>query len=69
MSSNNRIDDDADAGLQWLVVINAEGQHSLWPLSRPVPAGWNEVGPEGAKQDCLAYVQTHWTDMRPASIR
>jgi len=62
-------DDDADAGLQWLVLMNAEGQHSLWPLSRPVPDGWNEVGPEGAKSDCLAYVAQHWTDMRPACTR
>jgi MbtH protein len=53
----------------WLVLVNAEGQHALWPMSRPAPAGWNEVGPEGRREDCLAYIDEHWTDMRPVSLR
>ena len=66
---NTRSNDDNEARLQWLVLVNDEGQHSLWPMSRPVPEGWNEVGPEGDKEDCLAYVAEHWTDMRPVSVR
>lgn len=59
--------DDSDT-LHWLVLVNSQGQHALWPVSQPAPAGWTEVGPEGLREDCLAYVDQHWTDMRPASL-
>nr|AUD12001.1 OrbH [Burkholderia cepacia] len=51
------------------VVINDEEQYSIWPTFRPVPAGWREVGVRGPKADCLAHIETVWTDMRPASLR
>jgi MbtH protein len=34
-----------------------------------VPAGWREVGVSGPKAECLAHIETVWTDMRPASLR
>ena len=55
---------DAD-NPHWLVLINTQGQHALWPISQPAPSGWLEVGPEGLREDCLAYIEQHWTDMRP----
>lgn len=56
--------DDAD----YLVLINDENQHSLWPTFADVPAGWSVgFGPE-PRQACLEYVETSWTDMRPASL-
>ncbi|MET0342255.1 MAG: MbtH family NRPS accessory protein [Polyangiales bacterium] len=51
------------------VVINHEEQYALWPDYLAAPAGWTEVGMRGAKEACLAYVETHWTDMRPRSLR
>ena len=66
---NLNADDDKESSLQWLVLVNQQLQYSIWPVSRPVPAGWNETGPEGAKEDCLAFIAQQWTDMRPASIR
>ena len=53
----------------YTVVINDEEQYSIWPTFRPVPAGWREVGVRGAKDACLAHIETVWTDMRPASLR
>ncbi|SAL34635.1 MbtH family protein [Caballeronia humi] len=53
----------------YTVVINDEEQYSIWPTYRAVPAGWREAGKSGAKADCLAYIETVWTDMRPASLR
>ncbi|MFI0743108.1 MbtH family protein [Streptomyces sp. NPDC021100] len=51
------------------VLVNDEGQHSLWPASIDVPEGW-AVALEGAgRQECLDYVETHWTDMRPVSLQ
>lgn len=59
--------DDAEG--QFLVLVNDEEQHSLWPSFIPVPAGWrNTFGPEG-KEACLAYVERNWTDLRPKSLR
>ncbi|WP_175768078.1 MbtH family protein [Burkholderia cenocepacia] len=55
--------------LVYTVVINDEEQYSIWPTFRPVPAGWREVGVSGSKADCLAHIETVWTDMRPASLR
>jgi len=55
--------------LVYTVVINDEEQYSIWPTFRPVPAGWREVGVRGPKADCLAHIETVWTDMRPASLR
>jgi uncharacterized protein YbdZ (MbtH family) len=53
----------------WMVLINDEGEHSLWPAVNGIPAGWRAVGPTGPKSVCLAYVEEHWTDMRPRSLR
>lgn len=59
---------DAD-DLVYTVVVNDEEQYSIWPTFRAVPAGWREAGVKGPKGDCLAYIETVWTDMRPASLR
>jgi MbtH protein len=57
-----------DQSAKFLVLVNGEGQHSLWPEFRPAPAGWQAVyGPETQK-NCLNYVTEHWTDMRPRSL-
>lgn len=52
----------------YLVLINDENQHSLWPAFSAVPAGWTVVYGEETRKNCLEYVSVHWTDMRPASL-
>lgn len=61
--------DGWDDSIAYSVVVNHEGQYSIWPADRERPAGWGEVGMQGGKADCLAYVATVWTDMRPRSLR
>jgi MbtH protein len=51
------------------VVVNHEEQHSIWPVGRPVPAGWRTVGKTGTRQECLAHIDEVWIDMRPLSLR
>jgi MbtH protein len=51
------------------VVVNDEEQYSIWPLHRDTPAGWREAGTEGSREECLAWIEENWTDMRPASLR
>lgn len=53
---------------EYLVLVNAENQYSLWPGFREIPGGWNAVGPTGAKQVCLDWIEVHWLDMRPKSL-
>ncbi len=51
------------------VVINQEEQYSIWPTFKPIPNGWTSVGTKGDKQTCLEYIEKHWSDMRPLSLR
>lgn len=50
------------------VLRNEEGQYSLWPSFADVPAGWSVALDESSRADCLAFVEKHWTDMRPLSL-
>lgn len=52
----------------FIVLRNIEGQHSLWPSSVEVPAGWEIVHSPDSRQACLDYVEMHWTDMRPLGL-
>ncbi|MFE2756735.1 MbtH family protein [Actinosynnema sp. NPDC059335] len=54
---------------QYDVVVNDEEQFSIWPVGRPVPAGWNAVGVNGTREACLEHIDRVWTDMRPKSLR
>ena len=51
------------------VVVNAEGQYSIWPADRENALGWNDAGKTGSKAECLAYIEEVWTDQRPLSLR
>ncbi|MDQ2588236.1 MbtH family protein [Saccharothrix yanglingensis] len=58
--------EDADA--LYLVLVNDEGQHSLWPAGIAVPAGWTAAHGADSRSNCLEYVEARWTDMRPHSL-
>jgi MbtH protein len=54
----------------FIVLVNHEDQYSIWPQWKAVPGGWTAVeGVRGDKKTVLAYVEAHWTDMRPRSLR
>jgi MbtH protein len=57
-----------DEESDYLVLRNDEGQHSLWPGHIGIPAGWTTVHGPDARASCVAYVENHWTDMRPNSL-
>ncbi|QEU96355.1 MbtH family protein [Streptomyces kanamyceticus] len=54
---------------QYLVLVNDEEQHSLWPATIEVPAGWRTAHGADSRAECLAYIERTWTDMRPAGLR
>ena len=60
--------DDEDRTI-YKVVMNKEEQYSIWPADRENALGWTDVGKQGTKAECLAYIEEVWTDMRPLSLR
>ncbi len=63
------IEDDEEDSRNYLVVCNSEEQYSIWPSHKPIPRGWRSVGKEARKAECLRYIESVWTDMRPRSLR
>lgn len=61
----NPFDDESG---DFLVLINDEKQYSLWPSFIDIPNGWEPVGPRGKREDCIAWIDQNWIDMRPASL-
>lgn len=53
---------------RYLVLINDEDQYSLWPAFAEVPGGWRVAQQEASHEESLAYIEEHWTDMRPRSV-
>ncbi|MFI5770956.1 MbtH family protein [Streptomyces sp. NPDC051658] len=64
MATNPFENDDA----RYLVLVNEENQHSLWPAFAEVPAGWTVTHGEDTRQACLDHINASWTDMRPKSL-
>ncbi|MDQ1721153.1 MAG: MbtH protein [Pseudonocardiales bacterium] len=60
---------DTQKARVYAVVVNHEEQYSIWPADREPPAGWIRDGFTGAEDECLAYIDERWTDMRPRSLR
>ncbi len=65
MSAANPFDDE-DA--TFVVLVNDEEQHSLWPTFADTPAGWRVVFGAASRADCLQYVEQNWSDIRPKSL-
>ncbi|HET6704825.1 MbtH family protein [Amycolatopsis sp.] len=55
--SENPFDDDT---IQHRVLVNAEGQYSLWPSFAEVPAGWTVTHGPTSRAECLDYVERTW---------
>ncbi|MEU7506357.1 MbtH family protein [Streptomyces lavendulae] len=58
---------EAEASGTFHVLVNSEDQYSLWPSWVEIPSGWKSVA-EGSRGDCLAHIESRWTDMRPAAL-
>jgi MbtH protein len=57
-----------DENGRFYVLVNGEGQHSLWPTFADIPDGWKMVFGESDRESCLAFVDESWLDMRPRSL-
>ena len=65
--SNSCFDNEEEI---FIVLINHEEQYSIWPHWKAIPGGWRAIeGIRGDKKTVLDYVDRHWLDMRPKSLR
>jgi MbtH protein len=62
---SNPFEDDAGT---YHVLVNDEGQHSLWPSFIEIPAGWTIAHKSDNRTGCLEFINKNWTDMRPNSL-
>lgn len=54
----------------FIVLVNHEGQYSIWPHWKTVPGGWKEIeGVKGDKKTVCDYIDAQWIDMRPLSLQ
>jgi MbtH protein len=57
-----------DENATYHVLVNDEGQYSLWPTFKDVPQGWTIAKKSDSRAACLDYINQNWTDMRPKSL-
>lgn len=58
-----------DTAASYSVLVNEEGQYSLWPEFAGIPAGWTAELSGADRETCLTHIEEHWTDLRPKSLR
>ena len=57
-----------DPAAEYLVLVNADGAHSLWPARFTTPRGWTATHGPAGREDCMQHIATQWTDMRPRHL-
>ena len=63
------VEDEQEDSTVYKVVLNHEEQYSIWPADQNNAPGWRDAGKRGTRAECLSYIETVWTDMRPLSLR
>jgi amino acid adenylation domain-containing protein len=53
----------------FVVLVNDEEQYSLWPSNTASPFGWRVAREAGSRDECHAFIESTWPDIRPASAR
>jgi uncharacterized protein YbdZ (MbtH family) len=59
------LSEDPDAS--YLVLLNAQGQCSLWPAFADVPCGWKTIF-NAAYRDCVVFIDQVEGDMYPGGL-
>ncbi|MGG4090807.1 MbtH family protein [Paenibacillus lautus] len=53
---------------KFLVLVNQEGQYSLWPDFAAVPNGWTPAFGLSTREECVAFINENWVDLRQRSL-
>jgi amino acid adenylation domain-containing protein/thioester reductase-like protein len=57
------------SGDSYIVAVNGEEQHAIWPAALNLPAGWRQRSQPMSSRACLTAIAAAWTDIAPASLR
>jgi uncharacterized protein YbdZ (MbtH family) len=52
----------------FVILINDDGQYSLWPALKDIPPGWVKLEFSGSKDECTAYIDENWKNIQPKSL-
>jgi MbtH protein len=61
----NPFDDDER---DFLVLVDMAERYSLWPADIDVPEGWTVAFGAAAREECLRFVEEHWSALRPSRL-
>jgi amino acid adenylation domain-containing protein/thioester reductase-like protein len=53
----------------YIVAVNDQDQHAVWPAKLALPAGWRPQSAAMPKRACLAAIAAAWQDIAPVSVR
>jgi amino acid adenylation domain-containing protein/thioester reductase-like protein len=56
------------SGDSYIVAVNSDEQHAIWPAALSLPAGWRQQSRAMSSQACLTAVAAVWPDITPASL-
>ena len=57
--------DEREDNATYRVVVNPEGQYSIWPADRENALGWSDAGRSGTKEECNAFIRERGTGRGP----
>ena len=60
--------DEEDDTTTLKIVVNREDQYAIWPAGRNNPSGWQAIGKQGRKRECVKYIDDKWPGMRPLRL-
>ncbi len=58
-----------DGDGEFLVVVNDEGHHSIWPAGLAVPNGWKTLYGPDMRAECLDYLASVWSGPQVSAPR
>jgi amino acid adenylation domain-containing protein/thioester reductase-like protein len=53
----------------FIAVVNGAGQYAMWQADRGLPPGWRQRSAALPEEDCLAFIDSAWRDIRPVSAQ
>jgi len=53
---------------RYKVVVSQDNQYTLIPVTELPARTWREAGMTGTKEQCLAYIEEVWTDMKSTDL-
>jgi amino acid adenylation domain-containing protein/thioester reductase-like protein len=54
--------------IAYIAAVNDDDQFAIWRADRRLPHGWRRRSAALPEADCLAFIESAWRDIRPASV-